>query len=304
MQKRNNTIDISDVTKNIASPDFFEYHKNYVRFGDEWIEKFLEYTNIPVRKSIRINTLKICSDNFLKNFPYKYDKILWSENAYFIDEQKIGLTIEHATGLCYAQEASAMIAVEALDVSDGNLVLDLCAAPGSKTIQIAMKDLFGAIIANELNPKRAQALIGNIYRLGVKNCIVTNSDACKFHTSFKFDRVLLDAPCSSLGTSRKNKEILRTWKYEYSLAISKVQQKMILNAFDILKDGGILIYSTCTTPTEENEDVVKFLIGNRNGAKIEEISLNAKFERNNYGIRVYPWHNNTETAFVSRIRKV
>ncbi len=284
----------------IASSDFFEYHK---KFGDEWTEKFLEYINIPLRKSIRINTLKISPGEFFNKFPYEHTQILWSDNAYFIDERKIGLKIEHAVGLCYAQEASAMLAAEALDVADGNVVLDLCAAPGSKTIQIAMKNFSGTIIANELNLKRAQVLIANIYRLGITNCIVTNYDACKFPNLFKFDRVLLDAPCSSLGTSRKNKEILKSWEIKFSLAISKVQKKMISNAFSHLKKDGILVYSTCTTPTEENEDVVKFLTDNNSDAKVEEINLNANCEKNDYGIRVYPWHNNTETAFVSKIRK-
>jgi len=298
MEKTNQNLKIQNLK--IASSDFFEYHK---KFDDEWTEKFLEYINIPLRKSIQINTLKISPDDFFKKFPYEHAQISWSRNAYFIDERKIGLKIEHAVGLCYAQEASAMIAAEALDVADGNVVLDLCAAPGSKTTQIAMKNISGTIIANELNLKRAQALIANIYRLGITNCIVTNYDACKFPDLFKFDRVLLDAPCSSLGTSRKNKEILKSWKYKFSLAISKVQKKMILDAFSHLKKDGILVYSTCTTPTEENEDVVKFLTDNNSDAEVEEIDLNVNCEKNDYGIRVYPWHNNTETAFVSKIRK-
>ncbi|OQX20925.1 MAG: hypothetical protein BWK75_04290 [Candidatus Altiarchaeales archaeon A3] len=287
----------------IANPDFSEHYKNHDAFGEEWTKKFLEYVDIPLRKSIRINTLKISSDEFFRKFTYDHDKILWSDNAYFIDEQKIGLKIEHAVGLCYSQESSAMIAAEALDVVNGNVVLDLCAAPGSKTTQIAVKNFSGTIVANELNLKRAQALIANIYRLGITNCIVTNYDACKFPELFKFDRVLLDAPCSSLGTSRKNKEILKTWEYKFSLAISKVQKKMILDAFSHLKKGGILVYSTCTTPPEENEDVVKFLIDNESDAEVEKIDLKVNCEKNEYGIRVYPWHNDTETAFVSKIRK-
>lgn len=282
----------------IASTDFFEYHK---KFGDEWIEKFLEYVNIPLRKSIRINTLKISPKEFFKKFPYKHTKILWSENAYFIDERKIGTKIEHAIGLCYSQEASAMVAVEALDIDNGDFVLDLCAAPGSKTIQISIKNFSGTIVANDSNLKRIQALISNLYRIGITNVIVTNYDACKF-PDLKFDKVLLDAPCSVLGTSRKNKEILKVWRHKISLAISKVQKKMILSAFNHLKKNGILVYSTCTTPTEENEEVVKFLIENTN-AEVEEINLNINCEKNDYGIRVYPWHNDTETAFVSKIRK-
>ncbi|PIZ31014.1 MAG: hypothetical protein COY41_03100, partial [Candidatus Altarchaeum sp. CG_4_10_14_0_8_um_filter_32_851] len=257
----------------------------------------------PLRKSIRINTLKISPDDFFKNFPYEHTQILWCENAYFIDEQKIGLKIEHAVGLCYAQEASAMLAAEALDIANNDVVLDLCAAPGSKTTQVAIKNFSGTIVANELNLKRAQALIANVSRLGIMNCIITNYDACKFPDLFKFDRVLLDAPCSSLGTSRKNKEILKTWGYKFSLAVSKVQKKMILDAFSHLKKGGILVYSTCTTPTEENEDVIKFLINNRSDAEVEKIDLKVNCEKNEYGIRVYPWHNDTETAFVSKIRK-
>ncbi len=289
--------------KTNASKDFIEYHTK--KFGYEFVENFLKWTKIRLRKSIRINTLKISPSQFFEIFPYKHEKILWSENAYFIDEQKIGSKIEHATGLCYVQEASSMIPVEAMDIKNGDIVLDLCAAPGSKTIQIAMKNFSGTIIANELNLKRARSLIANIYRLGITNCIVTNYDACKFplHPGLFFDKILLDAPCSSLGTSRKNKEILKTWNYEFSVAISKVQKKMILNAFKHLKKGGIMIYSTCTTPTEENEDVVKFLIENNKDVEIEDINLNIKCEKNDYGIRVYPWHNDTETIFVSKIRK-
>lgn len=280
--------------------DFLKYHS---KFGSDWNDMFLDYLKKPRRKSIRVNTLKISPDILFRKFKCDHEKIKWCRSGYYVNLNRPGNTIEHTIGYIYVQEASSMIPAEALEVCDGMSVLDLCAAPGSKTTQIAEMNVNGTIVANEFDGKRIKALVSNINRMGVSNCIMTKYDGCSFPQR-NFDRVLADVPCSEVGTARKNNEILKIWNVNYVKRISNLQKKLILSAFECLKKGGVMVYSTCTTTTEENEDVVEFLLEKRSDACISKIKLNIKCEKTEYGIRLYPWHNDTECSFVSKIEKL
>lgn len=288
--------------------EFREYHKNLFD-----VDKFLEWVKKPIRKSIRVNTLKISPEKLFERLKWNYEKIPWSENGFFVDEKcKLGSTIEHDLGYYYVQEAASMIPVEVLDVKDGDLVLDLCAAPGSKTTQIACKNLHGTIVANEFYIQRAKSLTANVARMGITNCIITNKDGCKFYEIKNakeiFDKVLVDAPCSAVGTARKNPEVLKKWSLKFLNKISSLQKKLLISGFECLKKGGILVYSTCTTTIEENEEVVKFLLEKYDNAKIEKINIRANYEKGKFqeirdAIRIYPWHNDTESMFIAKIKK-
>jgi len=282
------------------NPDFLKYH---AKFGADWNDKFIDSLKNPIKKSIRVNTLKISPKELFEEFKCKYEKIKWCRNGYYVDLNRPGNTIEHAMGYIYVQEASSMIPPEALDVCNGMTVLDLCAAPGSKTTQICELNVNGTVVANEFDTRRIKALVSNINRMGATNCIVTNYDGCSFPQK-KFDRVLVDAPCSEVGTARKNNEILKIWNINYVKRISNLQKKLILSGFNCLKKGGVMVYSTCTTPTEENEEVVKHLLERNPDARIMKIDLNLNSEKTAYGLRIYPWHNNTECAFISKIEKI
>lgn len=283
------------------SENFIDYHKNLFD-----IDNFSKYMKKPMRKSIQVNTLKITPEKLFEKLNWNNEKILWVRNGFFVDKKYgLGATVEHNLGYYYIQEASSMVAVESLNPGNSDLVLDLCAAPGSKTAQIAQLNTKGTIVANEFDRKRIKALTANVMRMGIKNCVITRKDGRNFNEicAERFDKALVDAPCSEVGIARKRPDVLKTWSSEYSKQISKLQKKLICAGFECLKTGGEMVYSTCSTPTEENEDVVKHLIEKYDNAEIQNINLNLNFKKTGYGIRIYPWHNNTECAFAAKIKK-
>ena len=286
------------------SKEFKEYHSMLFDF-----KEFIEWMQKPLRKSIRVNSIKIDSKRLFEKLGWGHEKIPWAKEGFWVDmKYGTGATTEHAIGYYYVQEASSMMPVEALSIRNGDMVLDMCAAPGSKTTQIGAINLGGTIIANDSNTGRVKSLISNLTRMGIANCIVTKNDGqklCKIKKfKEKFDRVLVDAPCSEVGTARKNTDSLRVWTPSYVKRISALQKKLICSGFECLKKGGVMVYSTCTTSVEENEDVVKFLLERYENAGTGRINLNARYESADSGAaRVYPWHNDTECAFIAKITK-
>lgn len=232
-------------------------------------ELFLSTINDSPYKGIRINNLVVENEKeVLDNLSFVKDKTPFASNGYYIDidEEKIGNNIYHQVGAIYSQEPSAMSAVTLLDVQKNDIVLDLCAAPGSKTTQIAEKLCnTGLLWSNEIVKNRAQILISNIERMGIKNAIVSNCEPdvlCNSLNSF-FDKVLVDAPCSGEGMFRKDKSAIKEWSIEHVKACAVRQLKILESAKLALKDGGTLVYSTCTFSYEENEGVIeKFLLLN------------------------------------------
>ncbi|RLG09730.1 tRNA methyltransferase, partial [Candidatus Pacearchaeota archaeon] len=231
---------------------------------------------------IRVNTLKITKENLklrlekqgfiLKDVPF-LDYAFWVEKSP-ID---IGKTLEHFLGYYYVQEITSMLPVEVLDPQPEEIILDLTAAPGSKTTQIAQKmQNSGVIIANDIDYTRLKALTNNIDRLGILNVIVTNMDGGKFGEIFpeKFDKVLIDAPCSALGTLPKAPELKKWWNWSKIGKLVSTQRKLIISGFKSLKKNGIMVYSTCTFTPQENEEIVNFLLNNfPQNAKIIDFKL-------------------------------
>lgn len=231
---------------------------------------------------IRVNTLKITKENLklrlekqgfiLKDVPF-LDYAFWVEKSP-ID---IGKTLEHFLGYYYVQEITSMLPVEVLDPQPEEIILDLTAAPGSKTTQIAQKmKNSGVIIANDIDYTRLKALTNNIDRLGILNVIVTNLDGEKFGELFpeKFDKVLIDAPCSALGTLPKASELKKWWSWSKIGKLVSTQRKLIISGFKSLKKNGIMVYSTCTFTPQENEEIVNFLLNNfPQNAKIIDFKL-------------------------------
>lgn len=246
--------------------DFTERMKK--QLGDEY-DKFLASYDAPPVRGLRVNTLRISKEDFLRIAPegWQLTKTQLSPEGFIIGssegEEQAGRHPYHAAGAYYIQEPSAMsVAAElaAYPFDDNTKVLDMCAAPGGKTGAVAayMRGR-GILIANEIVRKRAQELAGNTERLGITNCIVTNSSPDRVAEAFPgyFDIVITDAPCSGEGMFRKNPDSCTEWSPS-AVASCAVRQRLILkSAAQCVAYGGILIYSTCTFSPEENEETVE-----------------------------------------------
>ncbi len=192
--------------------------------------------------------------------PGPYEPIPWAKNAYYITaDSRAGAHPLHAAGAYYLQEPSAMAAVPRLDVRPGQRVLDMCAAPGGKSTQIAaLLAGEGVLVANEIVPSRAKTLSQNIERMGVANAIVTCEAPDKLARAFGpwFDRILVDAPCSGEGMFRRDPDTRAEWTPEAPVGCAQRQRQVLRAATALLREGGRLVYSTCTFNEIENEGVV------------------------------------------------
>ncbi|HGY1226758.1 TPA: 16S rRNA (cytosine(1407)-C(5))-methyltransferase RsmF [Citrobacter farmeri] len=284
-------------------------------------DDFLAACQRPLRRSIRVNTLKISVADFLSlTAPYGWSltPVPWCEEGFWIerdDEEALplGSTAEHLSGLFYIQEASSMLPVAAL-FADDNLpsrVMDVAAAPGSKTTQIAARmGNRGAILANEYSASRVKVLHANISRCGISNVALTHFDGRVFGAALPetFDAILLDAPCSGEGVVRKDPDALKNWSIESNLEIAATQRELIESAFHALRPGGTLVYSTCTLNREENESVVAWLKETWPEA-VEFLPLNDLFPEAAQALtaegflHVFPQIYDCEGFFVARLRK-
>jgi len=243
---------------------------------------FLEAFNKPRCCGLRVNTLKIGVEEFLELSPFKLEPVPWaSDGFYYNEEESPGRHPFYHAGLYYIQEPSAMLPAEVLDARPGERVLDLCAAPGGKTVRIAagMKGK-GILVANDINPERVKALVKNIELCGVRNAIVTNEtpEALAGKFSGFFDRVLVDAPCSGEGMFRKDEDAAKSWrKFECGKLVS-VQKGLLESADAMLKSGGRLVYSTCTFSPEENEMQISDFLCRHNNYDVIDIPRSAGVE--------------------------
>lgn len=230
------------------------------QLGEEGYAAYRAALERPQKRALRVNTLKIDTEAFcaLADFPLEPTG-LTPESFFFGDDVAIGKHPLHAAGLCYVQEPSAQVPAELLDARPGMTVLDLCAAPGGKTTQLAagMRNA-GLLVANEIVRSRAEALCGNLERLGVKNALVTcaRPDALASVWSEFFERVLVDAPCSGEGMFRKDDSAVADWSPEHVRACALRQREILESAAILLKPGGRLVYATCTFSPDENEETI------------------------------------------------
>jgi len=181
----------------------------------------------------------------------------------FRSDPKLGQTLAYLAGLFYIQEPSAMSPAVLLDAQPGERVLDLCAAPGGKTTQIAgVMQGKGLLVSNDASPTRVQALVRNIERAGVRNAVVTTEQPHKLAARFPafFNRVLVDAPCSGEGMFRRDAEVIKAYTANKPEACAVIQSDILRNAAIMVKPGGRLVYSTCTFNTIENEDVIQGIL--------------------------------------------
>ncbi|MEF9917939.1 MAG: RsmB/NOP family class I SAM-dependent RNA methyltransferase [Eubacterium sp.] len=235
--------------------------------GSEEFEKLLDAYEYPTSKGIRANTLKATSDEMKALIPFEPEPVRWCPTGFYIDNNiRPGKNPAYYAGLYYVQEPTAMTSVEALAPKPGDWVLDLCAAPGGKTTQIACKlQGKGLLVANELINSRVDMLARNVERMGITNAVILNEfpERLTAHFYERFDRILVDAPCSGEGMFRKDSGELAAWSPERVTRCAERQMKILETVDKLLKPGGIMVYSTCTFSPEENEQIIENFLGNK-----------------------------------------
>ncbi|MBQ7880424.1 MAG: RsmF rRNA methyltransferase first C-terminal domain-containing protein [Clostridia bacterium] len=273
-------------------------------------DKFVySYNNLPV-KSFFINKNKISEEDFLAHCSWNIEQ---SERGWqLLEDFKVGKTLEHHSGMIYMQELSAMMPTTFLPLKEDDWVIDLCASPGGKSIQVANRIKSGLLVSNEIVKSRANILKSNIERMGLYNVCVTNNNPKELEDCFGgiFDAVVVDAPCSGEGMFRKDDEAILNWSQANVDACAIRQYGILETANKLLKQGGYLLYSTCTFSVEENEQQVANFCSRHNYEIVPLDYPNAQFgvkigEYNtNYCLRFYPHQFNGEGQFVALLRKV
>lgn len=293
-------------------------------FQDE-LKEFLESVSTPIRESIRVNTLKIDVYEFLKIFEERgigLQPVPWCKWGFWVEasEESLGNMWEHFAGLFYIQEASSMMPPQIMTPDPTMKVLDMAAAPGSKTTQLAqLMNNRGVIVANDVSIKRLKALTNNLERMGVANVLVTQMDGRRFGrlAPNTFDMVLLDAPCSAEGTIRKSYKAVLNWRPWIYEKLAETQKMLLVSAYKAAKPKGVIIYSTCTFAPEENEGVVSYLL-ERYHVTTEPIELEGvyfsdpvmEWEGKSFHpmarncVRIYPHKNDVGGFFIAKLRKL
>lgn len=300
-----------------------EFEKRYRKILKDEYEEFEKVLKSRILKSFRINTLKISQKQILPRLiekGWKLKQIPWWKSGYWVNvtTETLVKTLEYYLGYYYIQEAASMIPPLVLDPKPDEIILDACAAPGSKTTQIAeMMENSGVVVANDYNLKRLKALRGNLQKLGVMNCIVTYMDIRNFwKTGLKFDKILLDAPCSGSGSIVTSWRIMEEWSLATIKRMSSYQKVLLASAVKCLERDGILVYSTCSMEPEENEENVDFCV-KKLRLTVEKVKIKNLKYRNGLtewngkkfskevenSIRIFPHDNSTEGFFVCKLRK-
>ncbi len=301
------------------------------RFPAAFVERYRQLSDIdslldalrrPLRRTARVNTLKATTEQVLELLADLAPEVLpWYAQGFVLGNGiAIGRRLEHFLGLIYVQEAASMVPPLVLAPEPGQTVLDIAAAPGSKTTQMAaLMENTGLIVANDSSPVRVRGLVGNIDRAGCLNVAVTRLDGIRLAQPLagRCDRVLVDAPCSAEGTIRKSAQALEQWSPEAIVRFTTVQRGLLQAGYRCLKPGGRLVYSTCTLAPEENEGAVSWLLAREPAAEVLEWQLPGlvahpgltewRGERYADAVartrRILPQDNDTEAFFVALIRK-
>ena len=236
-----------------------EFEQRMKKLLGEDFDKYLKALNQEPVKGFRVNTDKISLEDFQKINIFGSEKIPYVENGFYLEYEKAGNHPYHHAGMIYIQEPGAMAPAECIDIDPEWTILDMCAAPGGKSTQLKNKlKKNGILVSNEIISSRCKILTGNVERLGLLNTITTCMDTKKLAKAFPsaFDLIMCDAPCSGEGMFRKEDVAIDEWSEDNVKMCAKRQEEILENAVILLKNGGYIIYATCTFSLEENEMLI------------------------------------------------
>ena len=284
----------------------------------EEYEAYKESLGLPIQQGYRINTGKISKEEWKKIAPFSAKEVPWIENGYFLlDDFRASRHPYYFAGLYYLQEPSAMTPANRLNVEPGDFVLDLCAAPGGKATELGSRlKGKGMLVANDISNSRAKALLKNLELAGIANLYVTSEEPAKLCQNFPefFDKVLVDAPCSGEGMFRKDMDVAKTWDESRPEFFANLQREIVSNAISMLKPGGLMLYSTCTFASIENEGTISYILENFPEMELLEIPAYEGFSEGNpeWGngddtlkrcVRIFPHKMAGEGHFIALLKK-
>ena len=273
------------------------------QLGDEY-DEYLRSLQRPRAVALRFNPLK----GDIPALPFVGEPVPWEPMGYYYDpDSRPGLHPYHEAGVYYLQEASAMASAALLEPQPGEIILDLCAAPGGKSTQIAGRmQGQGLLVSNEINQKRAKVLSRNIERLGIGNAVVTGEAPAALADRFPgfFHRIMVDAPCSGEGMFRKEEAAITDWSEENVEMCARRQAEILDCAAAMLRPGGRLVYSTCTFAPQEDEEAVEAFLARH--PEFEAEPVNAPwFQESRPGMyRLWPHKLLGEGHFAAVLRKM
>ncbi len=299
-------------------PESFE-EKMRQLLGEEFPDYIACYDE-PRYYGLRVNTGKISVEKFREICPFEITPIPWIENGFYYDGESVTPSKHpyYFAGLYYLQEPSAMTPADRLPVSPGDKVLDVCAAPGGKATELGARLRGkGVLAANDISNSRAKGLLKNIEVFGISNPLVLSEEPGKLTGYFAeyFDKILIDAPCSGEGMFRKDKKMVKAWEEHGPEFFSNIQKSIVTQAADMLKPGGMMLYSTCTFDGRENEGTIEYLLKNRPEFEILEIVpyegfaegmpelTECKDEAYRKTVRIFPHKMKGEGHYLALVRK-
>ncbi len=290
-----------------------EFQKNMQTLLQEEYPDYLNSLEHEHFYGLRVNTAKISVADFLKISPFELKPIAWCADGFYYDGKK-ERPAKHPyyyAGLYYLQEPSAMLPAEVLDINDNDLILDGCAAPGGKSHQLLSKMSENAyLLSNDISISRCQPLSKNLRLTGRDNYAVISEDLTRLaeKMSGAFDKILLDAPCSGEGMFRKDKDLIKNWQERGNDYYSKIQQELVLCAWKMLKEGGKMVYSTCTFSPQEDEKIIRYMLEHCDDLHLLPLKKCAGFA---YGkdkglencVKLFPHRIDGEGHFVALMQK-
>lgn len=278
---------------------------------EKFVTSLLDCLDDSRTNSLILNTKKMDEATFIQLFPH-VQRHEFLPHVFYYDKQEyeFGKSYLMIAGCYYIIDASSAIVSSLLNIEDNDYVLDLCSAPGGKTISLLLynKDKNFEVISNDLSHSRALELSKNIERIGASNVIVTNNDFSKIKNYYEstFDKIILDAPCSGSAMFRKNELAKADWSYEKVMNLQKIQLSLLEDAIFMLKNDGYIVYSTCSFSKEENEDVILTTLKNHDDIEIIKIFDHKDFYRHDSlkeAIHLFPNLYKGEGQFIALLHK-